>query len=212
MYIDDFRAANEFSKSLGLPGIVIPPIKAYSYIQDPDFFPTLANFLTINEPHELVANCNVVSQVVCEAISRMSDCTAYLTIGDITFDGKPFFDVNADYIKGAIAGGKSSLAAQKYRHHAWVTLDTMEIIDFTLNTSMALLSKDLSPPMRYKLLGGVLSGYADEITDGMRYCPILVGEEFYTTYDSTYPLLKSIYLNGLNTKSITQSVITRIDS
>lgn len=211
MYFEDLLAANDFTQRIGLPGIQLSKSHQNSCLQDESFFLGLGKLLKIDELSELVANCNIVSQVVCEAINTELGCKAYLTIGDVTFSGKPFFDVNEAYMENLVAAGKGSQRAQSYRHHAWVTLETMEIIDFTLNTSMALLSKDLSPETRSKMLGGVLSGYADCLTGGVRYHPVLIGEDFYNNYDSIYPHLKSIYKGSLDKKTKTESVFVRSD-
>lgn len=206
MYFDNLNLANQFTQSIGLPGAAISPtINGARYLADPNFFPRIGRSLRIDDPHELVAKCNVVSQVICEVIRQEFGCKAYLTIGDVTFSGKPFFNINQGYVRQLITGGKRSLKPQQYHHHAWITLDSMEVIDFTMNTSMALLSKDLSPETREKMLGGVMAGHGDEFRLGVQYHPVLVGEEFYLEYDAAYPMLKQMYIAGLEDKPASDS-------
>ena len=81
----------------------------------------------------------------------------------------------------------------------------MEVIDFTMNTSMALISKDLSTEMRAKMLGGVMSAHGDEFRLGVQYHPILIGEEFYLEYDAAYPMLKEMYVAALEGKPASDS-------
>ena len=200
MYFESLLAANALTDELGLPSVRLSPPTARSYLSDPTFMPKVASLLNIDEPEELVVKCNIVSQIVCEAISNELSCGAYLTIGDVVFSGKPFFNVDEMYVRSLVAGGKRSLAAQGYRHHAWITLDSMEIIDFTMNTSMAMLSKDLSPVVRKQMLGGIVAGHADRLKGGVSYHPVLIGEAFYLEYDTAYPMLKAIYVAGLAAK------------
>jgi hypothetical protein len=206
VYFNDVISANQFTQSIGLPGATIAPsISGVRYLNDPSFFPKIGRFLRIDDPHELVAKCNVVSQVICEVIRQEVGCNAYLTVGDVTFSGEPFFNINQGYVRQLIAGGKRSLNPQHYHHHAWLTLDSMEVIDFTLNTSMALLAKDLSPDIREKMLGGVMSGHGDEFRLGVQYHPVLIGEEFYLEYDAAYPMLKEMYIAVLEGKPASDS-------
>jgi hypothetical protein len=144
MYFNDFVSANKFTQSIGLSGATIKPSTSVRHLNDPTFFTKLGPYLKIDDPQELVAQCNVVSQVVCEAIKQAIGCNAYLTIGDVSSYGKPYFNMDKAYVTDLISGGKQSLYPQKYHHHAWITLDSMEIIDFTISTSLAMISPGLS--------------------------------------------------------------------
>ncbi len=197
MYFDDFVSANQFTKSIGLPGASIKPANNVPYLNNPAFIDRLAPLVKIDHPAELVAQCNVVSQVMCDAIKKLYGCDAYLTIGDVSIHGEPFFHVDQQSISTAILGGKQSLDPQNYKHHAWITLDSMEIIDFTMPTSMGVLSTNLSLKERQNLMGRVLSGHADQLTGGMQYHPVLIGEQFYIEYDATYALAKKTYIDRL---------------
>lgn len=197
MYFNDFISANQFTQSIGLPGAAINPATNVPYLNNPAFINRLAPLVKIDHPAELVAQCNVVSQVMCDAIKKLYGCDAYLTIGDVSFHGKPYFNVDQQSISTAIRGGKQSLHPQNYKHHAWITLDSMEIIDFTMSTSLAVLNKKLSKEERMKMLGGVLSGHADQLTGGMQYHPVLIGEQFYEEYDATYAFANQTYINRL---------------
>jgi hypothetical protein len=211
MYFNDFERANNFTKSLGLEGTVLDLPTSRRYLQEPGFVDSIAALLDIDQPEELMAKCNIVSQVVCEAISINMTQKAYLTIVDVDFSDKAFFDVDENYFKTLASRGEKGLQAQEYRHHAWVTLDSMEVIDFTLNTSMAMLSKDLDLNTRRQMLGGIMTGHADHLKGGVRYRPVLIGEAFYLKYDSLYPMLKSHYLASLSTKpgGTTSSIVRR---
>jgi len=205
MYYENLKKANEFTKSIGLPGREIASPSTLTYLNSAEFFNKIGDYIKINSPEDLVAKCNLVSEVIREVIEKEIGCKAYLTIGDVTFNSKPFFNMDEQHVKTVIQSGKASLIPQKYNHHAWITLESMEIIDFTLNTSMALLSDNLSDEMREQMIGGVLSGHADKLTNDVVYHPILIGEDFYTEYDSVYSEFKTIYLSQINSKGSSAS-------
>lgn len=56
--------------------------------------------------------------------------------------------------------------------HAWLTLPSSEIIDLSLPTSFAVVNK------MKEGLGGVIAAHADELNHGLRYHPMLLGEDF----------------------------------
>ena len=56
--------------------------------------------------------------------------------------------------------------------HAWLTLPTMEILDFSLPTSFAIMHGNEEE------IGGLIARHADSLTGGLKYHPMLVGEDF----------------------------------
>ncbi|WP_227105214.1 hypothetical protein [Chromobacterium rhizoryzae] len=56
--------------------------------------------------------------------------------------------------------------------HAWLTLPSAEIIDLSLPTSFAVVNKMKDG------LGGVIAAHADELNHGLRYHPMLLGEDY----------------------------------
>ena len=200
MYYDELLNANEFTKNIGLCGRNISPAVARRYLDEPDFFTELGKYLKFDKPDELIANCNIVSQLVCEAINDISGCKAYLTIGDVESGHGSTFNMTQSHIVEVLKMGKK-LSIEDYRHHAWITLDSMEIIDFTYLTSIAFISKDLSNEQRLKYLGAVISGHADELKNGLKFKPILIGEEFYIENDEFYVDKKRMYTSLINSKS-----------
>lgn len=200
MYFSDFKKAELFTREIGLSSREVTGAPNVKKFIDDSFFNKLSPYLVIDKPEELAVKCNVVSQVICDVIEKKLNIKAYLTIGSIIFEGGPAFKFDQEFVNSTVASGFGSLAAPNYSHHAWITLESMEIIDFTINTSMALFSKDLSADMRIKMLGGVLSGHADQLTHGLKYVPVLIGEEFYLKYDSSYLALKNLYVKQLKAK------------
>lgn len=76
----------------------------------------------------------------------------------------------------------------------------MEIIDFTVATSIALVAENLPREMRSKMMGGVTAGHADSLRNGLEYHPFLVGDGFYTAYDKYYTSFKNNYRTTLDLK------------
>lgn len=67
---------------------------------------------------------------------------------------------------------KSGVDTPKLQIHAWLTLPTCEIMDFTLPTTYAVVNKTKEG------LGSVLTGHADHLLNGLRYHPMLLGEDY----------------------------------
>jgi len=103
---------------------------------------------------------------------------------------------------GLTGAGRLGLQSGAYNHHAWVTLESGEILDMTIASSLALETKHLSPETKRQAAGGVVGGYSDEIlkNNGLEYFPILLGEHFYQEYDVDYEIIKSKLITILNSK------------
>ena len=146
MYYQRLLEAQQLAKKLGLetPPIISPTEHLWC---DGELFQRIAPYLTITDPHELVAKCNIVSQITAEVIEQQLPCRAYLTIGDVYIDGEPNFRCDSAHLESVTAKGKHSLTPTMYRHHAWITLDSMEIIDFTFNTSLAMVDDKEADPI-----------------------------------------------------------------
>jgi hypothetical protein len=67
---------------------------------------------------------------------------------------------------------KSGIENYSLSLHAWLTLPSMEIIDFSLPTSYAVVNGYRAER------GGVIANHADKLSGGMQYHPMLIGEEF----------------------------------
>lgn len=72
-------------------------------------------------------------------------------------------------MKGLI---KNGISKTQLSIHAWLTLPTCEIMDFTIQTTSAVINK------AKKGLGGVYAGHADHLLENVRYRPMLLGEDY----------------------------------
>lgn len=137
---------------------------------------------------DIAFKCNVLSQQIVDILKKELNVNSYMTIGTIWQGGEDVFSsaniFDEKFIKSVIEKG---CVPENYSHHAWVTLETMEIIDYTLDASRKLVST--SPREEgYE----ITASHPNEITDKC-YVPVLIGDEFYSTYDSKkYKLAQAI--------------------
>ena len=87
-------------------------------------------------------------------------------IDDGTVNG--MFKFDDAYILDKLANG---CPGGSVRIHVWLTLPSMEIIDFSIATSLSVLNN--TPEGR----GEVIAKHADEL-EGINYKPMLVGMDF----------------------------------
>jgi hypothetical protein len=67
---------------------------------------------------------------------------------------------------------QTGIQGPKLSIHAWLTLPSAEIIDLSLLTTIAVVHE------KEECLGGVIAAHADELNHGLRYHPMLLGEDY----------------------------------
>ncbi len=118
---------------------------------------------------EVVAQCLSIHYWLSDVIEELFDTTCYFTIGYVeTVDQFMFYQSEHD-LKTILQSG---INGSSLNIHAWLTLPTMEIMDFSLPTSYAILNN------MDEGIGGLIATHADSLTGGMKYHPMLVGEDF----------------------------------
>lgn len=175
LYEHNFLKAIKRTVKLGFPAINFEK-KDESGLSE--IMPLLESKARHCELEEIAFKCNIISQQIVDLIQEETGRKAFLTIGTIWKNGKDLFSsancFDEKFIQKTIKTGKVPI---NYSHHAWVTLDTMEIIDFTLDASERLVS------------GCNDSGYLvtaqhhKDIADKL-YVPMLIGKTFYEKYDA----------------------------
>ena len=121
------------------------------------------------EPLEVVAQCMMINHRLEPVMERWFGCPVIYTLGWID-DGteKGMFRFDESFIADKLKNGHKSL---KVNIHAWLTLPSMEIIDVTIATSMAVANNTTQG------IGLALTRHADEL-EGFAYRPMLVGSDF----------------------------------
>jgi hypothetical protein len=119
---------------------------------------------------EIVSQCMTIHHRLQRPLERLLHCPTYYTIGWVSYSSGNHFKFDdsliAEKLKyGHIPGSSISI-------HVWLTLPSMEIIDLSLSTTMGYVLKN------ERMLGGVIATHSNELTGGMAYKPMLVGDDF----------------------------------
>ncbi|KZY66774.1 MULTISPECIES: hypothetical protein [unclassified Oleiphilus] len=118
---------------------------------------------------EVVAQCLSIHYRLADVIAELFDTACYFTIGYVETVERLMFHQSEQDLKTVLQSGVNG---SSLNIHAWLTLPTMEIMDFSLPTSYAILNK------KEEGIGGLIATHADTLTGGMKYHPMLVGEDF----------------------------------
>ena len=102
-------------------------------------------------------------------LEEILDTELFYTIGWISIKHETMFHQNEESLNQLLKDGHQGGTVNI---HAWLTTPAMEILDFTLPTSYAIANNTKDG------LGGAIISPADDLTGGMDYKPMLVGEEF----------------------------------
>jgi len=125
--------------------------------------------------NELLLQCLSIHHRLLPAMRDMLKSDVFFTIGWMRMldsDGivKRLYEFDDDWVATCLKQGTSGGPTAKL--HAWLTLPSMEIIDLSIMTSIAIVHE------LPEGLGGVLANHADELVNGVRYVPMLVGDDF----------------------------------
>lgn len=175
MYSESFKEAVERTKNLGLIK-ERPKIGESKRVIDNGFLDTGINKIfektfTFLTPHDLSEQCVPIHFNILKAVEKHLNCKAYLTIGSVSNSGNQIFNMTEEYINETLELGIYS----KFKFHCWLTLETMEIIDSTLSTTIGL--NDNIP----NLIGSMLAIHPSElpsIGSKLEYTPMLVGDGY----------------------------------
>jgi len=122
------------------------------------------------KPELWTENCFAIHNSVAQAATGVLGVPAYLTIGDVRSEGKWLCDADEGKIAELLKIGVQHGGV--VRLHAWITLPSMEVMDLTLPTSIGL--QENIPD----LVGSAIVKHVDDLTGGVSYRPLVVGNEF----------------------------------
>lgn len=170
-YLDEFNAAIARTKEFGLcPPDFVPNNIAYLDEQRMSRVPyaLLREFGELSAKN-LVAQCLSIHFRLVPVLQQLFGTAPIFTVGYVDFSGEPRFQTSESYLRGLLEHG---IGGNTFDAHAWLTLPSMEILDFSLPTSMAIINgwKDGH--------GGILSGHADHLKHGLSYHPQLTGTQY----------------------------------
>ena len=122
----------------------------------------------------LSAKCVPVHAAVIRKVATIVGTEPVLTFGCVISEsGDKWFSVTEDEIRRWLANGVENPFSLKL--HAWLTLPSMEIIDFTLIPTNAKVQYMKNPASK-QIEFGVIAKHADALI-GMTYKPIAVGND-----------------------------------
>lgn len=171
MYLDEFTAAAERTKRLNLncPSIDVSNVRLLSEEKMSQFPFDLRDSVGEIRVEEVVAQCLSIHYRLLKPVSDIFGAPAYFTIGYVETSERLFFEQDEESLRRMLEFDIPSL---KLKIHAWLTLPSMEILDFSFLTSYAVIAENK------ELIGGLIAVHADELKHGMRYHPMLIGDDF----------------------------------
>jgi len=171
MYQNEFEHAIERTKSFNLD---FPEVnyRTDTLLSDEKMavFPNILrdNVGEINI-NDLVAQCLFIHHKLRGPISRIFSSSCYFTIGHVETNDRLMFHQSEDNLKDILQNG---IKGNTSDIHAWLTLPTMEILDFSLPTSYAILNN------LQEGRGAIIATHPDTLKQGMKYHPMLIGDDF----------------------------------
>lgn len=118
---------------------------------------------------EIAFQCLSINIKLYETLMNSLKTRVFYTIGFIAIDEDEYFKQTDASLKQML---KDGVKGPTVNLHAWLTLPSMEILDFSFPTSYGKL---IGLP---QMFGQVITGHADELTGGLKYYPMIVGAEF----------------------------------
>lgn len=119
----------------------------------------------------LAFNCHKVSYYMKSVLEKYFGTELYLTIGYITMEAYNYFSLDQEKIS-ALLNRTYSIDDKVIPFHVWLTLPSLEIIDFTFGQSFASNSEEQIP------LNEFLFRHPDNLIGSLKYIPVLIGEDF----------------------------------
>lgn len=171
MYYTEFNQAIERTQklSLELPSIEFSQQKYLSKEMHDQLPYILYNTFGELDLNEVSQQCMSLHLRIKEPLSQFFGVNFMYTLGYIHYPPNDIFKTDESQLISMLSQELNSL---ELNMHAWLTLPSMEILDFSLITTLALhYGWDYGH-------GGVITGLSDELKHGIRYHPLLVGNDF----------------------------------
>jgi len=171
MYLNEFAVAADRTKRLGLncPNIEVSNERFLSEEKMDQFPSALRDAVGEIGVEEVIAQCLSIHHRLLNPVSAILGVPAYYTIGFVETSAGLLFEQDEENLRTILESGFPSL---KLKIHAWLSLPSMEILDFSLPTSYAVVNN------MEEGIGGLILAHADELKHGMKYHPMLIGDDF----------------------------------
>jgi hypothetical protein len=120
-------------------------------------------------PQEIVGQCFSIHADLIPALEQFFNSPVYFTIGWIEDPPEKFHELAEERIESLL-----HTASQKptFNLHAWLTLPSMEIMDFVFPTTLAVVR---GKPDQF---GSAICKHPSDFTGGLQFHPMLIGVDF----------------------------------
>ncbi|GAB1858229.1 hypothetical protein MHTCC0001_30660 [Flavobacteriaceae bacterium MHTCC 0001] len=167
-YLKSFEKAIIKSKELDL---IVPNFisNEHQYL-DKATITNIQKLLTINKPsaEDIFKQCFRFHAEIRQPLELLLQTKIFYTIGYVTVENDEFFKTTYDELSSLLKTKiKKPLSA-----HAWLTLPSMEIIDFTFTSTYLMKTGEFDGNLH------VITKHADSLTGNMKYHPMLIGTDF----------------------------------
>lgn len=118
---------------------------------------------------EIVAQCLSIHYRLVPAYEQFFGSPVYFTIGWVLDPPHEFYKITDAEISLLL---KKGIKGSTVNIHAWLTLPSMEVLDFVFPTSLAFVQRK---PENYGL---AICKHPSDFTGGLQFHPMLVGADF----------------------------------
>lgn len=174
MYLESMIAARQRTEHLGFGGDNFTWNYGRRYIDE--IFCETGLSEVISKTFHKLEGCDIDRQCVpihfnlLPELKRHLNCNAHLTLGSVYYNERIRFEMSDDYIKETLRLG----ITPNFKFHCWITLDSTEIIDLTLASTLG------SGP-NSNGSGHVLAIHPDHMNEKvpkLEYVPMLLGPDY----------------------------------
>lgn len=171
-YYSEFIKAIKRTEEWGFDSGDITLDKSVSYIDEDSQakLKELYNYKYKDVDEVLQMECTSVSLAMLELVQDHFCTDAYLTTGNVISGDISHFECTLDYLKSLT---KDKKLKSKLHVHAWITLSSGEIIDFTFFRSMAKAFTHYTPNKDF-IVTDLFIEKSDKI-----FIPMIIGADFY---------------------------------
>lgn len=199
IYQDNFDQAVRFTKSCGFDLRHTPLLGGDVLDAQGNFATNALTSAGINDASKSALQCLKWSHYLAPYFANTLGCKVWPTVGQIWKDDSKIFGPSWRDLRRWAANGVQQQdfeGRQGMNLHAWLTLETGEIIDVSFLNTLAHVNPEAYGPFK----GAVSWGRDPGVLNNHRYFPMAVGQEYIEQVSarSMIPLLAT-NLNELNT-------------
>lgn len=122
------------------------------------------------DPRILIGNCLATHMNLQDPLERILGTSAFFTLGYVKIGDRLFHEFSENDVINWMKDGIPDL--REFKGHAWLTLPSMEIIDFTFTaTATSVWNRETG-----EVCVGAVANHPSNLKD-MEYHPVIVGDD-----------------------------------